>query len=79
MNFPTLPPMPPKDMAALLRDVIKGSEGKITSGDAMTLSYIATQLEAMTCQHTNTDLYHFNATRSSGSCNDCGADVRSGS
>ena len=76
MNFPMLPPMPPKDMAALLRDVIKSSENKITSGDAMTLSYIASQLEAMPCQHQNADLYHFNATRSSGCCNDCGADVR---
>jgi ribosomal protein S27E len=71
-----LPPMTPQEIASTLRGIAKDSEGKIILADVLTLNYLADQVEAMACQHTNTELYHFDATRSSGSCNDCGADVR---
>jgi hypothetical protein len=66
----------PAALAALIDSVIMNQKNSIVGRDMLLLRNAVDDLRAMACEHPNADLYHFNATRSSGSCRDCGADVR---
>lgn len=63
-------------IAGQIEKVILNTDNRIMGPDALLMFNLVEELRAAACQHRTTDLYHFNATRSSGSCNDCGADVR---
>ena len=67
----------PKDIADAMRAIAKESERKIMLAHVLTLNHLADLVEALACQHQNIDVYQFAADRFSGSCRDCGSDVRS--
>ncbi len=67
----------PAALADLIEQVYSNPLNSITGRDALLLHNAVTDLRAAACQHQNIQVYNFNADRFSGSCRDCGADVRS--
>jgi hypothetical protein len=68
----------PAALAALIERVYMNSQNVITGRDVLLLRNAVDDLRAVACRHQNIDVHHFNADRFSGSCRDCGSDVRSG-
>jgi hypothetical protein len=62
---------------AVMRRVLANDHTRIYGKDQVLLMAWAHDLSQPTCQHQNIEVYKFNADRFSGSCRDCGADVRS--
>lgn len=68
----------PVALAALIDRVIKNQNNRIEGRDALLLRNAVDDLRAAGCAHQNIEVYTFAADRFSGTCRDCGADVRSG-
>jgi hypothetical protein len=62
---------------AVVRRVLADDYTRIYGKDQVVLMAWAHGFSQPTCQHQNIQVYNFNADRFSGSCRDCGADVRS--
>jgi hypothetical protein len=68
-----------EEIKALVRRVLDDPETRIFGKGAAVLYVWANNMMpiAPPCQHQNIEVFRFNADRFSGSCRDCGADVRS--
>lgn len=67
----------PAALADLIERVYLNAKNSIEGRDVLLLRNAVDDLRAAACTHQNIEVYTFAADRFSGSCRDCGADVRS--
>lgn len=68
----------PAKLADLIEQTYMNPENSIVGRYVLLLRNAVDDLRAAACQHQNIEVYTFAADRFSGTCRDCGADVRSG-